>query len=361
MKIITKRQDFIKALNSTSRVISTRSTLPILQNVYIGAKKKELIVRSTDLEQTIEVVIEAEVEEDGAITVPLRLLAEFLQNNTDEIITFSVDDLDILIKSSNHQARLKGISAQEYPTTQPVKVSHEIEIDANVISEAITTCLFAAANDDTRPILTGLLFNFSGEKLEVVGTDGYRLALYSNVVKSSPGQYIIPKKTLLELQRILEEGVVKIGLSQSQVQFSFGQTIIISRIIDGKFPNYQSRIPQQQKIQLTGSGSALLHGLKVASLFSRDSSYSAKIAIKGEKLEIVATSPQLGESRSEVAVKNRSLDDFAVSLNAQYLIEVLNAVSGDFSLELTDATSPIVVRFPKKDNYLYLLMPLRNE
>ncbi len=361
MKVITKRQDLIKAFNATSRVISTRSTLPILQNVYIGAKNKELIIRSTDLEQTIEVIIDGEVEEEGAITVPLRLCADFLQNNTDEVITISVDDLDILVKSSNHQVKLKGLSAQEYPTTQQVKADDEIEVDASIVNEAITTCLFAAANDDTRPILTGLLFNFSGEKLEVVGTDGYRLALYSNKVKSGPGQYIIPKKTLLELQRIIEEGTVKISLGQSQVQFSFDKTIIISRIIDGKFPSYQSRIPQQHKMALTGSGSALLHGLKVASLFSRDSSYSTKLEIKGDKLGIIATSPQLGESRSTVAVKNSSGDDFAVSLNAQYLIEVLNAVSGDFSLELTDATSPIVVRFPGKENYLYLLMPLRNE
>ncbi|MEX1052001.1 MAG: DNA polymerase III subunit beta [Patescibacteria group bacterium] len=361
MKTITKRQDLIKALSATSRVVSTRSTLPILQNVYVGAKSKELIIRSTDLEQTIEVVIAAEVQEDGAITVPLRLLADFLQNNTDEVVTISVDDVDILIKSANHQVKLKGISAQEYPTTQQVKADEEITLEAEVINEAITTCLFAAANDDTRPILTGLLFNFSGEKLEVVGTDGYRLALYSSKVTSAAGQYIIPKRTLLELQRVLEGGPVKVGLSQSQVRFSFDKTLIISRIIDGKFPSYQARIPQQHKLNLSGSGTALLHGLKVASLFSRDSSYSTKLEIKGENLEIIATSPQLGESRSTVTVENSLGEAFTISLNAQYLIEVLNAVGGDFSLELTDASSPVVVRFPKKDNYLYLLMPLRNE
>ncbi len=361
MKVITKKQDLIKALSATSRVVSTRSTLPILQNVYLGAKSKELITRSTDLEQTIEVIIDGEVEEDGAITVPLRLLADFLQNNTDEVVTISVDDVDIIVKSTNHQVKLKGISAQEYPTTQQVKADEEIKIEADVLQEAITTCLFAAANDDTRPILTGLLFNFLGEKLEVVGTDGYRLALYSSPLKSAIGQYIIPKRTLLELQRVLEGGLVTISVSQSQIQFSFGKTVIISRIIDGKFPIYQSRIPQQHKMALGGNGSALLHGLKVASLFSRDSSYSTKLEVKGSKLGIIATSPQLGESRSEVAVKNDAAEAFAVSLNAQYLIEVLNAVSGDFSLELTDATSPVVVRFPKKDNYLYLLMPLRNE
>lgn len=361
MKAIILKNHFIKAVNAVSRLTSTRSTLPILQNVYIGADKGELVVRATDLEQTIEVIIEAEVQDAGAITIPLRILVDFLSNNSDERVTLTTDDLSITVKSSNHQVKMKGLPAEDYPTSQKVKFDFELELNSQLLNQAITDCLFASANDDTRPILTGLLFDFTKDGLVVVGTDGYRLAKFQTEAKGQVGQFIVPKRSLAELQRLLDEGTVKLGIGNSQIQFSINKTILISRLIDGKFPNYQTIIPNDKKLIVTGSGPALLGALKVASLFSRDSAYSTKLNINGDKIEVVAISPQLGESRSEVAVKNEQDSNFSISLNSQYMIDVLNAVSGDFILEFNSESSPIVAKFPTLPKYLYLVMPLRSE
>lgn len=361
MKIITKKQGLVKALNSVSRLTATRSTLPILQNVYMGAQDSELIIRATNLEQTIESVIDAEVQEAGVITIPLRLFLDFLQNNTDEIITITSEDLSITIKSSNHQVKLKGLDAKDYPSTQKIDVDFEISLDEQILNRAITTCLFASANDDTRPILTGLLFKFTKSNLIIVGTDGYRLAKYEIPKGGTEGQFIVPKKTLTELQKLLGEGNVKISIGQSQIQFKINKVILISRLIDGTYPAFDAIIPKDKKVEVKGSGPALLNSLKVASLFSRDSAYSTNLKVKSNIIEIIATSPQLGESRSEVAIENIGQSDFSTSLNSQYLIDALNALSGDFRLEFNTDKSPIVMRFLDDMNYLYLVMPLRSE
>ena len=361
MKIITKKLNLIKALSSISHLTATRSTLPILQNVYIGADKEELIIRATNLEQTIESIIDAEVQETGVITIPLRIILEFLQNNSDEIITITSEDLAITIQSSNHQVKIKGLDAQDYPVTQKMKVDFEVSLDEQILNKAITTCIFASANDDTRPILTGLLFKFTKSNLIIVGTDGYRLAKYEIAKGGAEGQFIIPKKTLTELQRLLGEGEVKISIGQSQIQFKMGRVVLISRLIDGTYPAFEAIIPKEKKVVVTGSGAALLSSLKVASLFSRDSAYSTSLKVKDGKVEIIAKSPQLGESKSEVAVKNTGQSEFTTSLNSQYLIDALTALSGDFKLEFNTVSSPIVMRFLNDDNYLYLVMPLRSE
>ncbi len=361
MKIITKKQDLIKALNSVSRLTATRSTLPILQNVYIGAQSDELIIRATDLEQTIEGIISAEVQEEGVITIPLRLLLDFLQNNTDEIITLTSEDLSIKVKSTNHQIKLKGMNPQDYPTTQKISVDFNVDLDQQTLKRAIATCLFASANDDTRPILTGLLFKFTKNNLTIVGTDGYRLAKYEISKGGTEGQFIVPKKTLLELEKLLGDGNVKMSVGQSQIQFKINKVILISRLIDGTYPAFDAIIPKDKKVEVEGNGTALLNSLKVASLFSRDSAYSTSLKIKSGIMEIVAKSPQLGESKSEVAIENIGQSDFSTSLNSQYLIDALNALSGDFKLEFNTESSPIVMRFLDDINYLYLIMPLRSE
>lgn len=361
MKIITKKHDLIKALNSVSRLTSTRSTLPILQNVYVGAKDNELIIRATNLEQTVESIIDAEIQEAGVITIPHRLLLDFLQNNSDEIITIINEDLSVTVKSTNHRIKLKGLDAQDYPSTRKIDIDFEVNLDEQVLNKAITACLFASANDDTRPILTGLLFKFTKTNLIIVGTDGYRLAKYEISKGGSEGEFIVPKKTLNELQKLLEDGEVKISIGQSQIQFKINKVVLISRLIDGTYPAFDAIIPKDKKVEVKGSGAALLNSLKVASLFSRDSAYSTNLRIKEGVIEIVAKSPHLGESKSEVAIENITQSDFSTSLNSQYLIEALNALSGDFKLEFNTEKSPIVMRFLDDVNYLYLVMPLRSE
>ena len=361
MKVILKRKELINALNSVSRLTSIRSTLPILQNVYFGAENNELIIRATNLEQTVESVIEAEVTESGTITIPLRLFLDSLQNNTDEIVTISSDDLSILIKSSNHQVKLKGLAAEDYPTSQKVDVDFEFNIDQQELNKAVNHCIFATALDDTRPILTGLLFKFIDKKLVIVGTDGYRLAKYEVSNIEGKGEFIVPKKTLLELQKLLDNGNTVVSVGQNQIQFKVNKKVLISRLIDGNYPAFESIIPKIKTLEVSGAGTSLLNSLKMASLFSRESSYSTQLSVEGSRLKLLAKSPHTGESQSEVAVENSSKNNFEVSLNAQYLIDVLSVYSGEFKIEFNTQGSPVVLRFLDEDNYMYLVMPLRND
>jgi DNA polymerase-3 subunit beta len=361
MKFTTKKSELLRAVNIVGRLASTRATLPILQNIYIETDGNLLKLRSTDLEQTIEADVEGRVEENGAITIPARLFVDYLQNNTDEQVTLETTDLTLHINSSNHKAKMKGMDAGEYPSLPQLKSEISITLDPTVLNQAITQTIFTAASDDTRPILTGLLFYFKEKQLTIVGTDGYRLA-YAKVEISQPlnGNFILPKRSLQELLRLMGEEEVTFLLTNSQARFVSGNIRLITRVLDGSFPPYENIIPKTKKIEVRLSSSAFLQSLKLASLFSRDSAYSTKIELDGKKLRVTAVSPQLGENSNEIALEKAIATSFTISANAQYLIDVLQVVSGDIILSLIDEKSPIVISLPDNQSYLYLVMPLRN-
>lgn len=361
MKCTCEKESLIRAVNAVSRLATTRSTLPILQNIYLEVTADGLMMRSTDLEQTLEARIAADVQEKGRVTVPARMLSEYLQNNSDHNLTLFTDDLTLHVNSANHQATFRGLAAEEYPTLPPVKSDSVVTLSSATLVAGITETLFAAAVDDTRPVLGGLLWRFQGEMLELVGTDGYRLAYtkfpaHSKLTKD----YIIPRRSLQELIRILEGESVEITFAGTQVRFKVGDIELTSRILDGKFPDYAAILPKKKELSVTVAATALLQSLKLASLFSRDSAYSTKLTFEGKKLKIQATSVQLGENTNEITLSATVDQPLTISANAQYLIEALAHLSGDINLELVDAKSPIVLR-PKDRDYLYLVMPLRLE
>lgn len=361
MRITVNKEEFTKAVSTVSRLATTRATLPILQNIYLSVGKDSMEVRSTDLEQTLQVEVEGKVEDKGALTVPARLLADYLQNTTDKEITLVSEDTTLKISSKNHTAKVKGMPAEEYPDMPQVKTEQTITLPSVVLDEALTKTLFAVANDDTRPILTGLLFRFQGKELTVVGTDGYRLALYRQKLPNDvQGDFILPKKSMQELQRLLIPGDIVFEFAGSQVHILLGATKFTTRVLDGTFPAYEAIIPKQRKITVKINPNTLLQSLKVASLFSRDSAFSTKLELKGRKLLVTAISPQLGESKNEVDL-DAEAEDFEISANAQYLIDALPNLKDEVEMSLVDQKSPIVLTEPKSEGYLYLVMPLRAE
>lgn len=361
MKFTTKKADLLKAVSVVGRLATTRASLPILQNIYLETDGNLLKLRSTDLEQTLEMDIEGRVEENGAITIPARLLTDYLQNNTDEQVTLATDDLTTHITSTNHQARIKGMDAGEYPSLPKTKTETAITLNPSILTGAITKTLFAAASDDTRPILTGLLFRFESKLLTIVGTDGYRLAT-TKIELATPftGDYIIPRRSLQEISRLVEEEEVEVVLTPSQARFTSGPVRLITRVLDGTFPAFEAIIPKTKKFEVKLNSNSLLQSLKLASLFSRDSAYSTKLELDGTKLRLSAVSPTLGENTNEITLEKAVEEKFVISANAQYLIDALGVVTGDIVLAFVDDKSPIVLTVPTEKNYLYLVMPLRN-
>lgn len=363
MKITCQKEELLRIVGSVGRLATTRATLPILQNIYLSVSGNTLLLKATDLEQTLQGEIKGEGFDDGAITVSARVLTDYLQNNTDKQITLSTDDTTLKIDSPNHKAKVKGIDAVDYPSLPKITFQVETVIGAVELSEAINKIIFSAANDETRPTLTGLLFRFQGEAVQLVATDGYRLGLVKLSIKNSlTGDYILPKRSLQEMLRLLGLGDEAIlSFSSSQVQLKIGGMTFISRVLDGAFPTYEKIIPKSYKVSLRMNVNNLLQTLKLASLFSRDSAYSTKFELEKNTLKVIAVSPVLGESSNEITVENGSAEPFLISANAQYLIDALSAQDGDIDLHFIDQKSPIVITSPADDSYLYLVMPLRSE
>ena len=360
MKCICEREKLLKAITISSRLVSTRIGLPILQNIYLEVKNKTLTICSTNLDSTIKFEIEVKNEEKGSLTIPAKTFLDYIYNNNDELITLNSEDTNLKIESSTHKASLKGISAQDYPTMPEISMSHSIPFNVNELEKAMTHTVFAAANDESRPVLNGLLWKFSGNKLRIVATDGFRLALYET---DSPIEltedYIIPKKSIQEIQKIFEDKEIEVGLSPTQIVFKDKGTIFTSRLIDGAFPNFEAIIPKEKDIEITVKSSDLLKALRIASLFSRDTAYTTTLNLEGNNLEVNAISPQLGETSNKVIVKNPSGKSFKISVNAQYLVDVLPIVGDEVCISFIDQKSPIVVTLPSKSYFTYLVMPLR--
>ncbi len=362
MKFNTEKEILLSAVSLASHLATTRSTLPILQNIFLATKDNQLLVKSTDLNQTIEVLVEGTVGEKGALTVPARLITEYLINNPDTSLTLESNDLDLMIKSANHQAKIKGLAAEEYPAIPPIIPLSTVILPLSSIRLAITRTIFASAEDETRPILNGLLWRFNHKLLTIVGTDGYRLACQSlETLSDQQGDFIIPKRALQELQKLPGEGELEVAFASNQVRFTLGSVILTTRLIEGNFPSFEAIIPKKMAVEITVSSSAFIRCLKLASLFSRDSAYSTKVIISGQTIKVSAVSAQIGENENVLKLATPVETAQTISLNALFLIEGLGAVEGDVLLGFIDAKSPLTIKSVKKDQYLYLLMPLRSE
>ncbi len=363
MKCTCEKDQLLSGISIVSRLATTRATLPILQNIYLEVRKEGLLLRSTDLEQTLEVEVPAQVADTGKLTVPARMLGEYLTNNSDHSLVLESDDLTLKLNSTNHQASFRGLAAEEYPTLPAAKTQSSVTLKTEAFVAALTSVLFAAAVDDSRPVLSGLLWRFGKDELEIVGTDGYRLAYTKTVSPGGiTGDYVIPRRAIQELIRIADGETLELAFAGTQLTITAGVTKLTSRILEGKFPDFAAILPKKKEISVTLAAAALVRSLKLASLFSRDSAYSTKLTLEGSKLSIEATAVQLGENRNEVPLERPFDQPLTISANAQYLIEALAHISGSAKLELIDHKSPIVLRPADNGNEtLYLVMPLRND
>lgn len=363
MKLTVEKSNIVSALSLVGRLISSRSTLPILQNVYLEVKEKNLRLITTNLEHTIIVEIEGENEETGKITVPARLILEFLQNNSDEKITLTQKDTSLLITSKNHRASVIGMPAEEYPTTPEVKVSSNFSIPSSRLRDIISQTIFASATTDTQPTLNSCLWRFSKGELMAVATDGYRLAVYKTKIGGTfEGDYLIPRKALVELERLADDESleVEVGFHETQAVFSSPRFKFIARIMEGKYPDFEAIIPKQHKATATMSSAALTQSLRLACLFSRDTAFSTKLHFEASKLTITALSPQIGESSNDIIFSKEVPAPFTLSVNAQYLLDALLKNTGDISLSYIDEQKPLILEVADKPDFIYLVMPLRS-
>lgn len=367
MKFTLLQSNFAKALSQTTRIVGVRATLPVLSNILIQANKNKVVFSATDLEVGITTSAVGKIEAEGAITLPARLLSDFVMNNKDESIGVSLEGTIATLKSAHYEVTIMGIAAEEFPTVPSPARENTIAIKKDLFLESLKKVNIAPATDETRPVLAGILIKFEGKTLTMAATDSYRLAekILNLPEESKDHKIIVPSRTMNELLRIVSGDAgpeVVISSSDNQVSFEIGDTVVVSRLIEGSFPAYSQIIPVSSKTKAEVASADLLASVKMSLLFAKDAANnSIKIAVGKDNLTVVSQSSQAGSSKSvvEAAVTG---DPVEVSFNARYIVDVLNVLSSDkVVLELNDSISAGVFKALDDPDYLYLIMPLKIE
>lgn len=366
MKLECTQANLQKGLGLVSRTVGARATLPVLANVLLRTEKGRLRLSATDLEIGVSTYVGAKVDKEGAITLPSRLLAEFITTNPDEILTIETKETEALLSSKHYKATIKGIEASEFPTIPEIAPDFEAEVAAGDFKTAIAQTVFAAAVDETRPVLAGTLIKIDGDEFRMVATDSFRLAektlkLDKKVPKKT--QVVVPARTMIELARILEEttGNVRMRIGENQVAFSAGDLYLVSRIIEGAFPDYEQIIPNEIPIHSIVDRNDLINAMKMSTLFARDAANNIKVKVTGKEIEILATSPQLGENVSKVSAQTKG-EEINIAFNAKYLLDALLVMGGkQIDVGFVGKLNPCVLKNPSDKSFLCIVMPLRVE
>jgi DNA polymerase-3 subunit beta len=370
MKISFIREKMVSALSILLRVVSTQVTLPILSNIKISCDDARLKISATDLELGTETIIGAKISKKGSISIPAKLFFEFLSSINEEKIDLEVKDNKAIIKGKKIHTIIKGLPSDDFPLIPQIKDKIiEFTINAQEIKDAISNCVFACALDETRPVLTGILLKIEKNNFIFTATDSYRLCetkyTHKQKIKQST-QVIIPRRTMVELSRIIGEKDenIKIEIGENQIAFFIGDIYFISRLIEGSFPEYNQIIPKKFKTTIVLDNNEFANNLKTASLFSKDSANNIKIdaSIKEKNIVIKSHSQQLGENKSKLDAISIDGSDISFSVNASYLQETLNVFESDkVSIGTIDKESPILITSKEKLNYFCIIMPLRQE
>jgi DNA polymerase III subunit beta len=362
MKLMVSKDVILTSLQKIQSVVSVRTTLPILQNILLKAEKDKLWLSVTDLEVSVRTGLPAEVTRIGGTTLPARRIFSIFRELPANDIEIEVDDKDVgTIRSGSSYFKILGISEDEFPPLPKFESQRVYTVDQAVFKTMLRSTSYAASTDESRYVLNGVLLSFKGDKLAVVATDGRRMALFEQEVefpKGAEADLILPFKTVDELTKTLgDEGVLKIQATENQIAFEFDDMVIVSKLVEGTYPNFRQVIPGQCEERVPVEREALLTALRRVSLIANDKSNSVKLAFGKNKLEITAITPEIGEARETLPI-NYNGKAFSVAFNPEFLMDPLKTLAKDeVFLELTDDLSPGVV---KSDiPFLYVLMPMR--
>jgi DNA polymerase-3 subunit beta len=347
--------------------------LPITQNILLATEQSRLKLAATNLEMATTCWIGSKVEQDGTITIPARLLIDFVNSLPNDLIEISLptNSHTLELKSGRFQAHINGIDAQDFPPIPKVSDGMTTNIEAAVLREGITQIVFAAATEESRPVLTGINAEFEGEQLDLAAADGFRLAVHKTTLSSPAGQkttVIIPARSLNELNRLLgdQEEPVEIITNQqkSQILFRLKNAELVSQLIQGSFPNYSQVIPQSYNTRAVVDINEFLRVIKMSSIFARDASGIVRLIITPGaeltpgKITVSAQAEEIGGNVSEIDALVDG-EEAKIAFNVKYLSDVLSVLrQPQVALEVTTPSSPGVIRPIGVDNYVHVIMPM---
>lgn len=366
MQFSITHQNIQKGLNSVSRIASGRMPLPILSNIHMQTGENLLTLSVTDLELGIQIKLPAIISKPGSFTVPAKLLSEFIQNSSDKSYEGDVSDRATLsLKSEHSGVRIKGMDASEFPGLPFTDDKPTFHISGKDLKEAIDKVVFATAVDETRPVLAGVYWYIKEQQLYLVATDSYRLAEKKVKLSAVPVRecsVIVPKKSVLELSRLLgdEAGDISVFVGDNQIQFEFNSVRVVSRLIEGNYPPYQAIIPNNYQTRVTAHLGDFTSSLKVVGLFARDAGNSVKlIIVPGKGMTIQSLTDQRGEATSQLTAITEG-DELTISFNYKFLLDAVSVMQADnIFIEFFGIEKPVLVRPANSKEYLSLVMPLK--
>lgn len=363
MKIITTKTALLESINIVQKAVPLKTTLPILEGILFDAENGKLKLTATDLEIGIETVLNADIIEPGKVVLSSRIVGEIVRKLPDSDIEIETTEKNfVCIKSNGSNFKVVTLPHNEYPELPVVKKENGITLKQNVMKDMIRKTIFAVSSDEVRPILTGVLFDVSGEKMTVVALDGFRMAVkWNSIINDNSFKAVIPGKTLSEIGKILneKEDAANIYFSRNHIQVQIEETIIVSRLLEGEFINYEQILPSEYKIKIKASSKALLEACERAELFARDSSNNMiKIEINDD-IMIIMSNSQNGNAKEEIKVQKEG-NDIEIAFNAKYIIDVLKVIeSEEITMEFTTNISPSIISPFDNPGYLYLVLPAR--
>jgi DNA polymerase-3 subunit beta len=373
MKLSCLQENLNKGLNTVGRAVATRSTLPITQNILLSAEQSRLKLAATNLEMAITCWVGAKVKQKGQITVPARLLSDFVNSLPNDLIEINLPASGRIVElnSGHFHAHIHGIDAADFPPIPEINDGTTTTIEASGLRGGITQVAFAAATEESRPVLTGINTEFDGDQLSLVAADGFRLAVYKTNLNSRVKEkttVIIPARTLSELGRLLgeqEEPVeITVNEKKSQIVFRLKDAEIVSQLIQGSFPNYSQVIPQSYTTRAVVDIGEFLRVTKMSSIFARDASGIVRLVItpgselNPGKVTVSAQAEEVGDNVGEVDALTDG-EEAKIAFNVKYLSDVLSVLpQAQVALELTTPSSPGTIRPIGVDNYVHVVMPM---
>jgi DNA polymerase-3 subunit beta len=367
MNLTISKEQIINGLQAVQNVVSTRTTLPILSNVLLRADGDHLEFTATDLDVTITCAVEAKVKKGGASTVPVKKLFGIVRELANADIDLQVDEKNVCtIQSGASFYKINGLSADEFPPPPKFGEDKKVTLPQETVRGMMKKTSFAISSDESRYVLNGIFISLKDHKMTMVATDGRRLALADeevDVSEKSQGEFIVPAKAVNELNRLLQDkGEIEVRYADNQAAFALkdekaGPVLIITKLIEGNYPNYRQVIPAETKERVALVREEFLHALRRAEIMTSEKSNSVKLSFGKNRLEITANSPEVGEAKETLAINYKG-PEMAIAFNPKYMIDPLNALANDeVFLELIDELSPGVLKI--NGPFLYVVMPMR--
>ena len=379
MQLSCLQENLNRGLSVVQRAVATRTTLPITQNVLIATDNSRLKLAATNLDIAISTWIGAQIEEEGTITIPARMLSEFVNSLPAERIDIALDDqtsgLDL--KCARVQAHINGQDADDFPAIPSVTEGVIVRVAPDVLRDAINRVAFAAATEDSRPVLTGIKVEISGDSFTFAAADGFRLAVYEGklsepIADAESLEFIIPARALLEVNRLIggQSDPVEFTVTQqkSQAMFRMDNVELVSQLIQGTFPNYKQLVPESYDTRAVVNQGAFLQATRTASIFARDGSGIVRLNVTTDddeqavgKLLVSSRAEELGDNTGELDAQVEG-DEAKIAFNSKYLSDVLDVLGdGEVAMETTTPSSPGVIK-PAADSesytYTHVVMPM---